>query len=243
MGDLRGALGATLRLAGKVVWVTGAAGGIGHAVATLFRAEGATVFGTDLDDCDVSDRAAVDRTVARIVADAGRLDVLVHAAARLGGAGNFLDVSVADWAGFVATNLDGTFHVCQAAARAMGRGGAIVTIGSVNSLAAEPDASPYVASKGGVLQLTRAMAVDLAAHGIRANMVAPGPIEVTRNADLFATAPLLAMFDRAVPMRRAGRPEDVAFAALFLAEETSGFVTGTVVVVDGGVTAQTMRVV
>ncbi len=231
-------------MAGKVAWVTGAEGGIGGAVATLFRAEGATVFATDLGDCDVSDRAEVDRTVAEIVDEAGRLDIVVHAAARLGGSGNFLNVSRSQWDGFIATNLHGTFHVCQAAARAMvaGEGGAIVTIGSVNSLAAEPEAAPYVTSKGGVLQLTRAMAVDLAQHGIRANMVAPGPIEVPRNAALFATAPLQEMFARAVPMRRAGRPEDVAVAALFLAEDSSAFVTGAVIAVDGGAMAQIMRV-
>ena len=89
-----------------------------------------------------------------------------------------------------------------------------------------------------MLQLTRAMAVDLPAHGIRANLVAPGPIDVTRNAGLFATAPLLAVFDRAVPMRRAARPEDVAFAAPFLAEDTSGFVTGSVVALHRGTLAK-----
>ena len=162
----------------------------------------------------------------------------------LGGTGNFLDIAVADWRAYLATNLDGTFHVCQAAARAMvaSGGGSIVTIGSVNSFAAEPDAAAYVASKGGVLQLTRAMAVDLARFGIRANMVAPGPIEVPRNAALFASAPLQAMFARAVPMRRAGVPNEAAYAALFLSEDSSGFITGATIVVDGGALAQIMRV-
>ena len=233
-----------MRLAGKIAWITGAAGGIGAATAALFRAEGATVFATDLPDCDVTDRAAVERTAARIASATGRLDILVHAAARLGGTGSFLDVTLADWHGYIAANLDGTFHACQCAARVMaaGRGGAIVTIGSVNSLAAEPDAVPYVASKGGVLQLTRAMAVDLAAHGVRANMIAPGPITVPRNADLFASAPLQAMFARAVPMRRAGQAEDVARAALFLASDEAAYITGAVLAVDGGTTAQIMRV-
>ncbi len=233
-----------MRLHGKIAWVTGAAGGIGGATAALFRAEGAAVFATDLADCDVTDRAAVDTCVSRILRDAGRLDILAHCAARLGGTGNFLDVTPADWQSYIAANLTGTFHVCQAAARAMclSGGGSIVTIGSVNSLAAEPDAAPYVASKGGVLQLTRAMAVDLAAHNVRVNMIAPGPIEVPRNAALFASPPLQAMFARSVPMRRAGQAEDVAHAALFLSEVAAGYITGTVLTVDGGTLAQIMRV-
>lgn len=234
-----------MRLAGKIAWITGAAGGIGAAMATLFQAEGAHVFGTDLAECDVADRAAADATVAGIVSEAGRLDILVHAAARLGGTGNFLDISQADWLSYIEINLSGTFNACQAAARAMhaAGGGAIVTVGSVNSLAAEPDAAAYVASKGGVMQLTRAMAVDLAAHNIRVNMIAPGPIEVPRNAALFASQPLQDMFARNVPMRRAGLALDVAYAALFLAEDTSHYITGAVLPVDGGTLAQIMRVV
>ena len=237
------------RLGGKVALVTGAAGGIGGAVALRFATEGARVFGADRASadlvCDVGDRAAVDAMVASIVAAAGRLDVLVHAAARLGGTGPFLDVAVSDWTDYIQINLTGAFHVCQAAARAMrhgGRGGAIVTIGSVNSFAAEPEAAAYVASKHGVLGLTRAMATDLAAHDIRVNMIAPGPITVPRNAELFASAPLQAMFARSLPMRRAGHPEDIAHAALFLAEDDARYLTGSVVSVDGGALAQIMRV-
>ena len=122
-----------------------------------------------------------------------------------------------------------------------GRGGAIVTIGSVNSFAAEPGAAPYVASKSGLLGLTRAMAVDLAEHGIRVNMVAPGPIETPRNAAVFAAPAMRAMFGRLLPQRRVGAPADVAHAALFLAEDTSAFTTGSVVTVDGGMFAQILR--
>ena len=234
-----------MRLAGRTALVTGAAGGIGAAIATLFGSEGAHVTGLDLAgtdiDCDVADREAVDAALGGL----GGLDVLVHAAALLGGTGGFLDVAMADWRRTLSVNLDGAFHVCQAAARIMaasGRGGAIVTIGSVNSLAAEPGAAQYVASKAGVLGLTRAMAVDLAAYGIRVNMIAPGPIEVPRNAALFAAPPLQDAFRRLVPQRRAGTAGAVAQAALFLAEPTSDFVTGSVVTVDGGLLAQILRV-
>ena len=233
-----------MRLAGKAALVTGAAGGIGGAIVALFRAEGARVTGLDLAgadvDCDVADRSAVDAAVAGL----GPIDIVVHAAALLGGTGGFLDVATADWRRYLAVNLEGAFHVCQAAARVMaegGHGGAIVTIGSVNSLAAEPGAAAYVASKAGLLGLTRAMAVDLAEFGIRANMVAPGPIAVPRNADLFASEAMQGTFRRLVPQRRAGTAADVAHAALFLAEDGAAYVTGTVLAVDGGTLAQILR--
>ncbi len=238
------------RLAGKAALVTGAAGGIGAAVAKLFRDQGAQVMTADIAAhhgdsllCDVSQRAQVDAAIDAVVARLGRLDIVVHAAALLGGTGNFLDVSPHDWQRYMDVNLGGTFHVCQAAAKIMARsgGGSIVAVGSVNSLAAEPVAAAYVASKHGVLGLVRSMAVDLAAASIRVNMVAPGPITVTRNADLFNSPKLRAMFSHAVPMRRPGTPVDVAHATLFLAEDTSAYVTGSVITVDGGTLAQIMR--
>ncbi len=235
------------RLAGKVALVTGAAGGIGGAVATLFGAEGALVVASDragtAHDCDIGDRAQVDALVAAIGRRHGRLDVLVHAAALTGGTGSFLAVEPPDWRRYIAVNLDGTFHVCQAAARMMaqGGGGAIVAIGSVNSHAAEPEAAAYVASKHGVLGLVRAMAVDLAPRRIRVNMVAPGAITVPRNAALFASAPMRATFARVVPMGVTGAPEQVAEAALFLACDAAGYVTGSVLTVDGGMLAQLLE--
>ena len=233
-----------MRLADKVAWVTGTGGGIGAAVARRFAAEGATVVATDIAECDIADRAAVDATVAGIARDHGRLDIVVNAAAQLGGTGNVLDLTAADWRRYLSVNLDGSFHVAQAAAREMAgrKRGAIVLVGSINSHAAEPEAAAYVASKGGVLQLTRAMAVDLAEHGIRVNMLSPGPIEVPRNAELFASPPLQRMFALNVPLRRAGTPDEVAAAALFLAEDSSTYVTGIALPVDGGMLAQAFRV-
>lgn len=236
------------RLDGKVTLVTGAAGGIGGSVAELFQRQGAIVVASDRAgspyDCDVTDRAQVDGLVAGIVRRHGRVDVVVHAAALTGGTGSFLEVTSADWGRYIGTNLDGTFHVCQAGARAMAGGGvagAIVVIGSVNSHAAEPLAAAYVASKHGVLGLVRAMAVDLAPHCIRANLIAPGPIVVPRNQGLFSTAGSREMFARAVPAGRAGTPDAVAYAALYFASEEAAYTTGASLAVDGGTLAMVME--
>jgi NAD(P)-dependent dehydrogenase (short-subunit alcohol dehydrogenase family) len=241
------------RLEGKVCLVTGAAGGIGAAVVTRFRGEGAVVVASDLEkpltigaDCvflqaNITAPDAVAKLFDEVIERWGRLDVLVHAAARLGGTGSFLDVSLTDWASYIDTNLTGTFLVCQAAGRAMMASnacGRIVVVGSVNSFAAERSATPYVASKGAVRMLTKAMAVDLADHGITVNMIAPGPITVPRNEVAFASAQMIRTFARLVPQGVAGRPEDVANAALFLAEDASSYITGSEIVVDGGLLAQ-----
>ncbi|MCC7285127.1 MAG: SDR family oxidoreductase [Burkholderiaceae bacterium] len=240
-----------------MVLVTGAAGGIGAAVVRALLAEEAIVVASDIRPpapelgisaaryvaADVGNRAEVDGLVAEAVASAGRIDALVHTAALLGASGPFETLSQADWARYIDINLTGTFNVCQAVARAMiasGTQGRLVTIGSVNAFAAEPEAAPYVASKGGIRLLTKAMAVDLARHGIAANMIAPGPIEVPRNAALFAQPELVALFAQAVPYGRPGSPDDVARAALFLADPGLAFVTGAELAVDGGALAQIM---
>src|SRR3569623_2531329 len=129
---------------------------------------------------------------------------------------------------YLDVNLTGTFRVCRAVARAMigqGRGGSIITVGSVNSLAAEPQALPYASSKGGIAILTRAMAVDLAPHGIRSNLLAPGPVEVPRNASLFRSPELRRGFKQIEPMGHAADPADVANAAGYLAEPGTIMVT------------------
>jgi NAD(P)-dependent dehydrogenase (short-subunit alcohol dehydrogenase family) len=229
--------------------VTGAAGGIGRAIAERFLDEGARVVGMDLAKAethfplivaDVRDAAAVERVVAESAREGG-LDIVVTAAALTGGRAAFPDVTDEEWNDYLDVNLTGTFRVCRAAARAMissGRGGSIVTVGSVNSLAAERGALPYVASKGGIALLTRAMAVDLARHAIRVNMIAPGPVEVPRNRDLFSTAAFRRGLAETVPVGRSADPADVANAAVYLAEPGSRMVTGTTLLVDGGLMAQ-----
>jgi NAD(P)-dependent dehydrogenase (short-subunit alcohol dehydrogenase family) len=257
MGDLRrqGSRRVSGRLAGKVALVTGAAGGIGAAIARRFADEGATTVVADLRRPDVSlgigdltylsvdilDPGAVGSLFASIGSSHRRLDVLVHCAAKLGGSGPFLDVPLDDWRSYIDVNLTGTFLICQHAAKAMvacGVPGRIITTGSINSFAAEPAAAPYASSKGGVRLLTKAMAVDLAPYGITVNMLAPGAITVPRNAGLFAEPALVRQFNRQVPLGAPGLPADVAHAALFLAEDGARYVTGAEILVDGGLIAQ-----
>lgn len=247
----------SLRFQDKVVLVTGAAGGIGAATVRALLAEGAIAVASDLKppaaelgiaaaryiEADVADRASVDRLVAETEAIGGRIDALVHTAAILGASGPFEELSATDWSRYLDINLTGTFNACQSVARSMirtGTRGRLVTTGSVNSFAAEPEAAPYVASKGGIRLLTKAMAVDLARHGIAANMVAPGPIHVPRNAELFAQPELVALFAQSVPFGSAGSADDVARAALFLADPSLSFVTGAELAVDGGTMAQSL---
>jgi NAD(P)-dependent dehydrogenase (short-subunit alcohol dehydrogenase family) len=243
------------RLTGKVALVTGTAGGIGAAVARRFVEEAADVIATDIRKpdqalglsgmpfhiADIADEPSLDALFTLIHRKHARLDILVHCAAKLGGSGPFLDVPLDNWRSYIDTNLTGTFLVCQKSARAMigcNAKGRIITVGSVNSFAAEPQASPYVASKGGVRLLTKAMAVDLARHGITVNMIAPGAITVPRNAELFSTPSMTLAFARQIPLGEPGLPTEIANAAVFLAEDNSHYTTGIELVVDGGMLAQ-----
>lgn len=229
------------RLSGQRVLVTGAGGGIGGAVLARCVEEGAHVVGCDLAGteicCDVADEQQVDA----LLAGHGPFDAVVHAAALLGGSGRFPEVTTEDFDRYVRVNLRGGFLVARAAARSMiahGLPGRLVMIGSVNSLVAEPGASPYVAAKTGLLGLVRAMAVDLGPHGISANLIAPGPILVPHNKASFEAEPLRSGFARAVPLGGGpGGPELVAEAALFLIDPRTRFVSGATLTVDGGMTA------
>ncbi|MDR3471858.1 MAG: SDR family oxidoreductase [Devosia sp.] len=240
---------------GLTILVTGAAGGIGAATVRLLLEAGANVVASDLRapahgvpgvtyvPCDVADREGVDDLVATAARRTGTVDGLVHTAAILGATGPFTSITAADWSRFLDINLTGTFNVCQAVTRIMvsnGTRGRIVTMGSINAFAAEPEAAPYVASKGGIRLLTKAMAVDLARYGIAANMIAPGPVTVPRNAELFAKPDLAATFAQLIPAGGPGLPEDVAKVALFLVNPATSFITGAELVVDGGTLAQVL---
>lgn len=187
---------------------------------------------------DMGDPAAA-RTAIRQGAEAlGGLSILVCNAAHFQRK-PFLDITDEEWSRIHAVNLHGYFACAQEAACIMvsqGAGGRIVMISSVNQAHANPNLAHYVATKGGVMMLARAMALELAEQGITVNLVAPGSIETDLNRAIFADPETRAQKVTPIPMRRAGSPEEVADAVHYLAGEGASYVTGSTIVVDGGLT-------
>lgn len=250
-----------MRLFGKVAIITGAGGGIGRATATRFALEGAkiVVAGRDMSsadetvraitnsggdakplEVDVGQAASVENMVRETIELYGQIDVIVNNAGIAGRDGHFLDLTLDRWRAVINVNLTGVFLCAQKVARYMvekGVKGRIINIASVNSFIAQKEAAAYVASKGGVLQLTKAMAVDLARYGILVNCIAPGSIRVKRNARFFDSEPLKTSLPKGIPLGHTGLPDDIASTAVFFASEDSAFVTGACLVVDGGFSA------
>lgn len=249
-------------LADRVCLVTGAAQGIGEACARRFAREGAKVVIADIADergaalaqelgasyvhCDVGDKSQVEATVAHCLRTHGRIDVLVNNAG-IFRAAEFLDVTEADYDAVLRVNLKGSFLMGQAVAREMAKApprsgagghacrGAIVNMSSVNAVLTIPTISTYNLSKGGINQLTRVMALSLAEHGIRVNAVAPGTIatELAAKAVLTSEESRRRIMSR-TPMKRLGDPAEVADVVAYLASDAASYVTGEIVVVDGG---------
>jgi NAD(P)-dependent dehydrogenase (short-subunit alcohol dehydrogenase family) len=223
------------RLDGKVALVTGAARGIGRALARGFAAEGALVHTNDLDDAelcyDVSDPAQVRGLFARLE----RLDVLVNCAGITGWT-DVLEPSEELWDRVVDTNLKGTFFCSTEAARLMkhGGGGSIVNVSTVVAIRGMRNLAAYAASKGGINALTIQFAVELAPYGIRVNALAPGATNVERN---LADDPQYAeRWSPLIPLGRIAEPDEMVGPAVFLASDDASFVTGQVLYVDGGYT-------
>jgi glucose 1-dehydrogenase len=245
------------QMQGRCVVITGAAQGIGAACARRLARDGAALALWDVDDaggrslaqeladggarvmyrhCDVSRKPEVDDALAATLAAQGRVHALVSNAG-IFRAADFLDISEADWDAVLGVNLKGAFLVGQAVARHMAAagGGVIVHMSSVNATLAIPSIASYNASKGGINQLTRVMALALADRGIRVNAVAPGTIatELARAAVLTSDEARERIMSR-TPMRRLGEPEEVAEVVAFLLSDAASYMTGEIVVVDGG---------
>ena len=243
-------------LDGKVALVTGAASGLGKAVAVALRAAGAQVVCTDISvesnrrvanriggtavALDVTDAVAVDTAVAGAVNRAGRIDILVNSAG-IGGRGPAAEYPDGLLERVIDVNLKGTFFMCRSVGTRMieAGGGSIVNIASIGGLVAFPGSAGYQASKGGVVQLTRTLAVEWAAAGVRVNAVAPGHIATDLVRRQWETEPeLKEYFLSRTPMNRLGTPEDVAGPVVFLAGDAAAMVTGQIIAIDGGYTAQ-----
>ena len=249
-----------MKLADKVAIVTGGGRGIGAGISKRLAEEGAKVVIAQRDDesagatieqimskggealyiqTDVSEPDTVQEMMKATVAEYGTLDILVNNAGIGGQMGHFLDLSLERWQRTIDVNLTGVFVCGQAAARLMhdAGGGRIINIGSTNSFVAEANASPYVAAKGGVMLLTKAMAVDLASHGILVNCIAPGSIRVERNTAYYDSKAFQTLFEKGVPLGHPGTPADIGAAVAFLASDDANFITGSTLVVDGGFTS------
>ena len=243
-----------MRLPGRVAAITGGALGIGRATARLFAAEGAAVALGDVEvgaaetvakeivngggraiavGVDVGDAGQVQAFVDRVVAELGRLDIM-FANAGIAHSAPFLEHPEAQWHRVLRVNLTGVFLCCQAAARQMVKqgGGRIITTASINGFRGVENLVGYNAAKAGVIELTKTMAVELARHHIAVNAIAPAQID-TR---LTRSLPEEARQRRVewIPMGRFGEADEVARAALFLASDDAGYITGHTLAVDGG---------
>ncbi len=249
-----------MKLSGKTAIVTGAAHGIGYAIAQRFLRDGAQLVICDIDDeagenaatelaalgdvryihADVGERLDVHNLVAATIDAFGDIDVLINNAGIVIG-GDFLDIPEEDFDTVLRVNLKGPFLCSQAVARHMvkrveagGPAGCIINMSSINATLAIPSQLPYTVSKGGIRQLTNVMAQALAPHGIRVNAIGPGSIATrmldTINSDEDAKRRLLSR----TPMGRVGEPEEIAAIASFLASSDASYITGQTIYADGG---------
>jgi 3-oxoacyl-[acyl-carrier protein] reductase len=245
-------------LAGQAAIVTGAGRGIGRVVAQTLADNGAHIVAGDIAadraqqtaeainasggealglQVDVRDRKSVDAMVEQAVARFSRIDILVNNAA-IARTASFLDQSLEDWNDHIDINLSGCFNCAQAAARVMAKAGygRIVSIASIAGMMGPLDFPAYGAAKAGVIGLTRTMALELADYGITANAIAPGPIDTELLREAWTPEAYVARAAH-IPVRRLGKPEEIAYAVLMLAGPQAGYINGALVPVDGGASA------
>ena len=246
---------------GRVAVVTGAGSGMGLAIGRRLAGNGSRVGLLDLDagaverladairagggealglGVDVSDRAAVDAALGKVRSTFGPVEIMVTSAG-IDEFQPFTEITIEAWDRMLAVNLTGTFHCLQAAVPDMlaAKWGRIVTISSSSAQSGAARMTHYVASKGGVVGLTKALALELAPHGITVNTIPPGFIdtEMARRAEARGDLPSIDAVAQRTPVRRAGTPDDIAAACAFLCSEDAAQITGTTISVDGGWTA------
>lgn len=250
-----------MRLPDKVAIITGAGSGNGRGIALRLAEEGARVVIADVSETgaqetaalaielgvetlvvrvDVSRREQVEAMLAATLERFGQIDILVNNAG-VESMAPFLELAEAEWDRVLGVNLKGPFICTQAVAKEMakaGRGGKVVNIASICAAVALVGEAHYIASKGGLLMLNKAMALDLAAYNINVNAVGPGVIETAMTANSLSSPARVEMFFNHIPLKRIGQPRDIANAVLFLASAEADYITGTILYVDGGWLAQ-----
>jgi NAD(P)-dependent dehydrogenase (short-subunit alcohol dehydrogenase family) len=250
-----------MRFSGRIVLVTGAANGIGEAIARRFHSEGARIVALDVDEaaleglatefagiepvvCDLAEPSAIAKAMEHVERSYGYVDILVNNAG-IGQSRHILSADYEYWRKVFAINLDAQFLISRAIAPLMKarQAGVIVNIASIQAMMSEPCGSAYGASKGAITAFTRGLAVDLVSAGIRVNAIAPGFIQTrmslnAEGVDETSTAEFQDWYvhRRKIPMARAGLPAEVAGVAAFLASSDASYMTGQTLVVDGGLT-------
>ncbi len=244
------------RFENKVAVITGAASGIGAATARLLSKEGAIVVLADIGDeggkslaaglgpsamavkCDVSKAAEVEALIKAAVARHGRIDVLFNNAG-IGSFGTSVELAPTDWENIIAVDLNSVYYACHFAIPHMPKGSAIVNTASISGMGGDYRFAAYNAAKGAVINYTRALAVDHARDGIRVNALCPGLVDTPITAGVSQMPGLRDDWIRRIPLGRAAQPEEMAKVVAFLASDDASYMTGSIVVADGGTTAHT----